>query len=295
MHQTPGHFQDHFSAQAGAYARFRPAYPEALFAWLASLLETRDLAWDCGSGNGQAALGLAAHFTRVIACDPSREQIAQALAHPRVTYYVASAEEPPAAAAGANLVTVAQALHWFDFDRFYPALRRTLKPDGLFAAWGYGRTRISPDVDAVVQHYYADIVGPYWPPDRRHIESGYQTIPFPLAEFGAGVRAHGRVDAGRFLRIPRYLVGDPPLPQGAWRPSAPVDTPRPGGSLGRRAQPAGALATVHARGVSAPRLGGDQHIYMYRGAAPHLVTFSNISANLNECDFPPKVAGNWTA
>jgi len=175
-------FQDHFSTQADAYARFRPTYPDALYAWLASIVPTRELAWDCGTGNGQAAVALAAHFARVIASDPSREQIAHAARHARVSYCVAIAEAPPAAARAADLVTVAQALHWFDFERFYPALERALKPGGLFAAWGYGLMHITPQVDAVVTHYYTDVVGPYWPPDRRHIESGYRTIPFPLGE-----------------------------------------------------------------------------------------------------------------
>ena len=121
-------FQDHFSAQADAYARFRPTYPDALYAWLAARVATRALAWDCGTGNGQAAVALAAHFARVVASDPSRDQIAHAMAHERVHYVVASAEQPPEEVMGADLVTVAQALHWFDFARFYPALERVLKP-----------------------------------------------------------------------------------------------------------------------------------------------------------------------
>jgi SAM-dependent methyltransferase len=178
-------FQDHFSAQADAYARFRPTYPDALFAWLASIVPLRTLAWDCGTGNGQAAVALAAHFSQVIASDPSHEQIAHAMPHARVRYVVASAEQPPVAAMGADLVTVAQALHWFDSARFYPALERVLKPGGLFAAWGYGLMRITPALDAVVMHYYTDVVGPYWPPDRRHLESGYRSLPFPLRELAA--------------------------------------------------------------------------------------------------------------
>ena len=178
-------FQDHFSAQADAYARFRPTYPDALYAYLASLTPEHVLAWDCGTGSGQAAVALAAHYTQVIASDPSREQIAHAAAHARVRYVVASAEQPPAEARGADLVTAAQALHWFDCERFYPALERVLKPGGLFAAWGYGLMRIAPLVDAVVLRYYTDAVGPYWPPGRRHIESGYQSLPFPLTELVA--------------------------------------------------------------------------------------------------------------
>lgn len=178
-------FQDHFSAQADAYARFRPAYPPALYAHLASLTPQHALAWDCGTGSGQAAVALTAHYQNVIASDPSREQIAHAMPHARVQYCVASAEQPPAAALGADLVTVAQALHWFDVDRFYAALARVLKPDGLLAVWGYGLMRISPEVDAVVRHYYTDVVGPYWPPDRRHIETGYRSLAFPFTELAA--------------------------------------------------------------------------------------------------------------
>lgn len=168
--------------QAGAYARFRPAYPEALFTWLAQQVPVRQLAWDCATGNGQAALGLAAHFAQVVASDASPEQIIRSRAHPQIRYLVANAEVPPAEAQGADLVTVAQALHWFNFERFYPALKRTLKPDGLFAAWGYGLMRVTPDVDAVVQDYYQNVVGSYWPPERHHIETGYREIPFPLTE-----------------------------------------------------------------------------------------------------------------
>lgn len=175
-------FKDHFSTQADAYARFRPTYPEALFAYLASLAPEHGLAWDCGTGNGQAAVALADHFARVVASDASEKQIAHAIAHPRVRYVIASAEAPPAEARGADLVTVAQAVHWFDFPRFYDVLRDTLKPNGVFAAWGYGLMGITPDVDAVVLDYYSRIVGPYWPPDRRHLEEGYRSIPFPLAE-----------------------------------------------------------------------------------------------------------------
>jgi hypothetical protein len=175
-------FQDHFSAQAAVYARFRPIYPRALFEFLAAQTPDHNLAWDCGTGNGQAAAALAAHYTRVIASDPSAEQIAHASAHERVRYVLASAEQPPAEAIGADLVTAAQALHWFDFTRFYPALEAVLDPRGVFAAWGYGQLKISPAIDAVIGGYYTDIVGPYWPPERRHFDDAYRSIPFPLEE-----------------------------------------------------------------------------------------------------------------
>jgi len=178
-------FQDHFSAQADAYARYRPHYPAALFDWLASVAAGRALAWDCGTGSGQAAVALAAHFERVVASDPSAEQIAHAERHARVRYVVGPAETPPAEVRDADLVTCAQALHWFDHARFYPALREVLRPGGVFAAWGYGLATVSPAVDFVVLDYYSNIVGPYWPPDRDHLESRYQTIPFPLTEIEA--------------------------------------------------------------------------------------------------------------
>jgi SAM-dependent methyltransferase len=178
-------FQDHFSSQSKEYARFRPRYPHALFEWLVSVSPARALAWDCGAGSGQAAVALAEYFKHVVASDPSAEQIAHAEPHPRVQYLVGRAEEPPAAARGADLVTCAQALHWFDHARFYPALRTTLKPDGVFAAWGYGLMTIAPEVDTVVNDYYTNIVGPYWPPDRVHIENRYQSLPFPLTRIAA--------------------------------------------------------------------------------------------------------------
>jgi SAM-dependent methyltransferase len=220
-------FQDHFSSQADAYARFRPHYPEALYAWLAARAPTRALAWDCGTGSGQAAAALAGHFACVIASDASREQIAHAAPHPRVRYLVASAESPPDEARDVDLVTVAQALHWFDFTRFYPALARVLKPDGLFAAWGYGLMRITPAVDVAVQDYYANIVGPYWPPDRRHLESGYQTIPFPFPELATPAfemtatwtldDVCGYLDSWSATR--RYLQDRGQHPLLAWRPT----------------------------------------------------------------------------
>ena len=178
-------FADHFSSQAAEYARFRPVYPPALFAWLAAIAPSCALAWDCATGSGQAASALVAHFERVVASDASAAQLAQAAAHPRIEYCVAAAESPPPAARGADLMTVAQALHWFDLGRFYPAVRATLRPGGVVAVWGYGRTQISAKVDAVVGRYYQDVVGSYWPPERRHIENDYRDLPFPFAEIEA--------------------------------------------------------------------------------------------------------------
>jgi SAM-dependent methyltransferase len=175
-------FKDHFSHHADEYARHRPDYPAALFEFLAQAVSRHELAWDCGTGNGQAALGLAGHFDRVLASDPSAAQIRHAIRHERISYVVAPAERVDLPSASVDLITVAQALHWFAFDSFYDEVRRVLRPDGLLAVWCYGLSRINPNVDKIVQHYYSNIVGPYWPPERRFIDDKYQSIPFPFVE-----------------------------------------------------------------------------------------------------------------
>jgi len=180
-------FKDHFSGHAAAYAQARPRYPEALFAWLAAQCPQRELVWDAGCGNGQASVALANHFDRVFASDPSATQIAAATAHPNVRYSVEPAEQCSLPDHGADLVTVAQALHWFDHPRFYAEVRRVLKPGGLIAVWTYERSSVTPDVDAVFAKLYLGELGDHWPPERRHIEAGYATLPFPFAERSAPV------------------------------------------------------------------------------------------------------------
>jgi SAM-dependent methyltransferase len=173
-------FKDHFSTQAGAYAQARPTYPDALFEAIAALCPQRALAWDAGCGSGQAAIAWARHFDAVFASDPSAAQVAQATLHPQVRYAVEPAERCSLADASADLVAVAQALHWFDFPRFFTEVRRVLRPSGVFAAWSYGLMRIDPAVDAVVHGFEHGTVGPYWPPERRHVDAGYATIDFPF-------------------------------------------------------------------------------------------------------------------
>jgi len=175
-------FKDHFSKHAGAYARARPNYPPALFEYLASLCAHRTLAWDCATGNGQAALGLAPWFEKILATDASAEQLAQAAAHPRIEYRQATAERSPLAAESCDLITVAQALHWFDMPAFFKESRRVLNKDGTLAVWSYELSRITPAVDAVVGRYYTEIVGPDWPPERKLVADGYRTLEFPFAE-----------------------------------------------------------------------------------------------------------------
>lgn len=182
-----GEFKDYFSTVAADYAKFRPTYPPELFSWIASLAPGRDLAVDCGTGSGQAAQGLAEHFARVIATDPSAEQLAHAPAHPRIEYRIAPAEETGVAPGSADLVSAAAALHWFDLDRFYVEARRILRPGGAIVAWAYTNALISPELDACLHVYYYDVVGPYWPPERLLVEHRYADVPFPFEEVEAPV------------------------------------------------------------------------------------------------------------
>jgi SAM-dependent methyltransferase len=190
-------FKDHFSKQAGDYAKYRPVYPRAMFEYLARLAPARALAWDCGTGSGQAALGLAEWFEHVIATDPSEAQIRNAAPHPKVEYRVAPAEQTDIAAGSVDLITVAQALHWFDHPRFYAEAWRVLRPAGVLAAWCYGLNEIAPAIDPIVRHFYSGVVGPHWPPERRFIDEAYASIPFPPGELAPPVfhiEAHWSLD-----------------------------------------------------------------------------------------------------
>ena len=174
-------FRDHFSPVASTYAAHRPGYPPELFASLASLCTRHDLAWDCACGSGQATIGLAAHFAHVVATDASAAQIAAAAPHPQVTYGVAAAESSGLAPRSVDLITVAQALHWLDLSPFYAEAKRVLVPEGVIAVWTYGTPSLAdPQLNAHLQHFERAIVGPYWPPERRHVEGGYRDLPFPF-------------------------------------------------------------------------------------------------------------------
>src|SRR3989442_726826 len=157
---TSSEFRDHFSGVAAAYATFRPQYPAELFAALADAVPRRRIAWDCATGNGQAAVGLAPHFEQVIATDGSAPQLAAALRHPRVRYLCALAETVPLAAGRIDLIATAQSLHWFDFARFFAEARRVLVPGGIVAVWCYHLAEIDPVIDVEVHRFYADTVGP---------------------------------------------------------------------------------------------------------------------------------------
>jgi ubiquinone/menaquinone biosynthesis C-methylase UbiE len=172
-----------FSTVAREYASFRPGYPAELFAWLARMSPSREAVWDCGCGSGQASVALAEHFATVHATDVAPEQIAAAKLHPHVHYSVAPAEDSRLPADSVDLVTVAQALHWFDVTAFYAEAARVARPGALLAVWNYPRPKFADaELDRRFFAFYSEVVGSYWPPERRHIESGYRTLPFPFEE-----------------------------------------------------------------------------------------------------------------
>jgi SAM-dependent methyltransferase len=175
-------FKDYFSERAAEYARFRPRYPARLFEALAGLTPGHGLAWDCGTGNGQAAVGLAAHFRRVVATDASPQQLAYAERHPRVAYARSLETRSGLAAATVDLVTVAQALHWFDVEPFYAEVHRVLRPGAAVAAWCYDLARVSPEIDALMDRFAHETIAPHWAPERRHVRAGYHDLPFPFQE-----------------------------------------------------------------------------------------------------------------
>jgi SAM-dependent methyltransferase len=175
-------FEDHFSSHSEQYAQHRPQYPDEIYAYLASIAPGRSLAWDCGTGNGQAALGLANYFDKVHATDASAEQIRLAYPHDKVDYRVEPAEHVSVDTSSADLVTVAVAIHWFNFDEFYSEVKRVLKPAGILAAWTYNLPVISAEVNPLIDHYYHEILNGYWPERIHYLEEGYKTIPFPLDE-----------------------------------------------------------------------------------------------------------------
>ncbi|HEX6203821.1 MAG TPA: methyltransferase domain-containing protein [Thermoanaerobaculia bacterium] len=192
-------FADHFSPVAERYAAVRPTYPAELFAWLATLPARRQRAWDAGTGSGQAAVALAAWFAEVVATDAAAAQLARAAPHPRVTYRRAAAEASGLDAGSIDLVTVAQAVHWFDLDRFWAEVRRVAAPGGAVAVWTYHGVGLTPAVDRVVERFYREVVGRWWPPERAAVEDGYRSLPFPFAEVAApAFHIRQRWDLARF-------------------------------------------------------------------------------------------------
>lgn len=225
-----------FGHEAEAYRAFRPDYPPALFDWLATVAPARGLAWDCGAGSGQAALGLAAHFEKVLATDPDPRQLAQAPRRANIDYRRAAAEDDPGLVGAVDLVACACSVHWFDLDAFYERARAALKPGGVIAVWTYDWPWTgSPPLDVALERLRTDILGPFWGANARYYFSGYESLPFPFAALPAP-RFHAPVaadfdDFRRFLStwsaIRKYRLrhGADPLDDAelaaAWRAAPP--------------------------------------------------------------------------
>jgi SAM-dependent methyltransferase len=173
-------FKDLFSQQAKEYAKYRPTYPKELFSYLSSIVPDHEMVWDCGTGNGQAALALADYFSHIIATDPSQLQLQQAVKNPKVDYRICSAEKTDLVAHTISLITVAQAFHWFRQEEFFAEVKRVAKPGAVLAIWCYELTQINPEADSIVNHIYKDVLGEYWDPARKLVEEGYtkEIIPF---------------------------------------------------------------------------------------------------------------------
>lgn len=176
------HPKNLFSTQASYYARYRPAYPAELYDFVLGHVRGRDLAWDCATGNGQVAVELAKRFRRVVATDISEQQLAQAIQRENVDYQISSVENSQQADYSFDLITVGQALHWFDLAAFYREVKRVAKPEGVLAVWGYGLMQIAPEIDTLVLHFYRNVVGPYWEFNRSYVDTAYATLPFPFRE-----------------------------------------------------------------------------------------------------------------
>jgi SAM-dependent methyltransferase len=215
-------FNDHFSRAAASYASYRPRYPAALFEWLSSITIGRERAWDCGTGSGQAAVPLAERFVEVVASDPSTAQLANAGRAPGLSYVAMTAERAALDDECVDLVTVGQALHWFERTRFFSEVDRVLRPGGTFAVWSYGLLAVTPAIDAIIGRFYRDVLGPFWPSERALVDSGYAGIALPYAELIAPVmtmeadwsleQLGGYLSTWSAVGRYRERVGEDPLP-----------------------------------------------------------------------------------
>ena len=178
-------FKDHFSHSAAGYAAYRPTYPIELITFLADAVRRNEIAWDCGCGSGQLSTLLAERFAQVYATDASAKQIENAVDHPRVYYACAPAEASGLGDQVADLIVAAQAAHWFDLPAFYREVRRVGRSGSVIALVSYGFLKVDEQLDPIIGRFYWDVIGPYWPPERKHVEEGYRSLDFPFTEIQA--------------------------------------------------------------------------------------------------------------
>lgn len=174
--------KDNFSEVAANYLRYRPGYPKELIRFIVDHCKAKQTAWDCGTGNGQVAMELSPYFNKIIATDISKQQLDQAFKSKNIEYRLESAESCTILDKSLDLITVAQAIHWFDFNVFYRQVNRVLKPDGILAVWAYNNPVLEEELNNTIQEIYEDTLGSYWDPERQYITDGYTTIPFPFDE-----------------------------------------------------------------------------------------------------------------
>ncbi|CCH55608.1 Methyltransferase type 11 [Fibrisoma limi BUZ 3] len=191
---------DRFSGHADLYAQYRIDYPADLYDVVLSRVTQRNVAWDCATGNGQVAGALAAYFDRVEATDISEKQLAQAVHQPNIHYQVSMAEQTPFSDQTFDLITVAQALHWFNVPAFHEEVRRVAKPGAAIAEWGYGMVQVSAQLDPIILDFYRNVIGPYWDPQRRYVDGAYATLPFPFDQ-----AEHHNFVARRSWSLDRFL------------------------------------------------------------------------------------------
>ncbi len=177
--------KDNFSKQSNLYSKFRPGYPAELVDFLVALVRSKDKSWDVGTGNGQFAVQLAEYFSKVYATDISAAQIENATSKPNIFYSVQKAEQSSFSENTFDLITIAQAIHWFEFDNFYTEAKRVLKPSGLIAALCYDIFSINEEIDFLVNDFYKNVTGPYWDDERKYVDEHYRSIPFPFQEIEA--------------------------------------------------------------------------------------------------------------
>ncbi|MEX1240414.1 MAG: class I SAM-dependent methyltransferase [Cyclobacteriaceae bacterium] len=174
--------KDYFSRQAKEYAAFRPTYPEELYNFIFNHAKKSSCAWDCATGNGQVARYLANHFERVYATDISKAQLDNAFRAKNIFYSVTPAEQTPFTSNQFDLITVAQALHWFNLSDFYKEVMRTARSGGLIAVWGYALLSINPEIDKLFMDFYKIRIEPYWDDARKLVDNHYRGLPFPFDE-----------------------------------------------------------------------------------------------------------------
>jgi ubiquinone/menaquinone biosynthesis C-methylase UbiE len=174
--------KDNFSRQADVYAKYRPDYPKELFDFILSHINNNVAAWDCATGNGQTAKELAKYFEKVYATDISQKQLDNAAQASNIFYSLQPAEQTNFPDHQFDLVTVSQALHWLQFEKFYTEVNRVTKPGGYLAVWMYGGLSISPEIDRLKKDHYSNTLGAYWDMERQHVDDNYTSIPFPFEE-----------------------------------------------------------------------------------------------------------------